>query len=486
MAPVDRRGRVVDGGRRAPARSRTRSRRSRRRARARTRTRRAAARADRRARAPARAGRRTSAASVAARARRRRRRVRARLAPSSSATGSKSMRWHRDRIVGSRSSGAAVTSTTTVCGPAAPRASSTSRWPTRSGCRAVVRPRTARAPCARLRSAPARPRGGCGRGRPPSRGTTRRSARTRRRRDARRACTSRWPRSSSPTPIEHRRELVAPRPRPPTRAARRAGTRARGASAACRNAVDRPFLTDDHRRPSVGETREQTAASGAPARGRATSSGVPDRARRRSSPAPGASSRYAARTRAWNSAPARSNRSRRPATRPSATSSARSSTITDVGLDTAAWPTCSGARPPRHPSPRATPWYASVDGSNRSHTTIAPRCERGPDHLRDVLGPVGEHEHRAPRADRAASSACSSTARSSAPVVRVARLVRHDDLAARVAQDVRRAARPASTFRRLRRPRRTMNRHVARSWRRPVERVAPCACDGARRCPTGS
>ena len=64
------------------------------------------------------------------------------------------------------------------------------------------------------------------------------------------------------------------------------------------------------------------------------------------------------------------------ATRASATASGRSSTITR-----------SGARPPvaisqrrstsSTPSPRATPWYAIVDGEKRSHTTITLPARSG-------------------------------------------------------------------------------------------------------------
>ena len=63
----------------------------------------------------------------------------------------------------------------------------------------------------------------------------------------------------------------------------------------------------------------------------------------------------------------------------------------DVGLESPRPRTRSSSRPRPRPSPRATPWYASVDGVNRSHTTTMPLCEVGRDPLLDVDPPVLEH-----------------------------------------------------------------------------------------------
>ena len=118
------------------------------------------------------------------------------------------------------------------------------------------------------------------------------------------------------------------------------------------------------------------------------------------------------RTAAWNSAPARSNRSR----------IARDPRLGDVvgkvehdhevGFEAAGRHPLQRRSTSSTPSPRATPWYASVDGVKRSHTTIAPRASAG----RMTLAPRAAAGRRAstrarPRRRRRRRAAASRAAR---------------------------------------------------------------------------
>ena len=440
--------------RRAPARSRARSRRSRRRARAPTRTRRAARRAVRRARGPARAGRpraRASAAASAARCRR----VRARPARRRRRSGSKSMRWQRDRIVGSRSSGAPVTSTTTV----------------RVG-RLLERLQHR---VGRLVLVAAQPLG-LEQHQHLALAFDRRARRFGQdalahvlldavRRAARLELDDVGVHAAQHEPAaplvvghadQHRRELA--RRVLDARAARPdEQVRVPGPCRGVPQRVERALLADDDRVHGA-RAYGSDGARPRPSTRAATSSGVPLASTTHPAPAgrelavrgadPGVElgarplepialgARRAPRRRRRERRARRRGRARRPPP-----------------------PTRSTARPRRRRARAPTPWYASVDGVKRSLTTTAPRASAGRDDLGDVLGAIGEHQQQLGARDRAASSACSNTARSSAPDLRVAGLERDDDLAARRAQRLRRAARPACDLPLPSPPSSTMKRH---------------------------
>ncbi len=165
-------------------------------------------------------------------------------------------------------------------------------------------------------------------------------------------------------------------------------------------------------RQSVGATTAQTRCrdlvAACRARRRAASPvppparGTPPAPRRGSRPRPAPSGRASA------------------ATRLLATSSGRSSTTTRSGSSSPAANALKRSTAST-PSPRPTPWYASVDGVKRSLTTTVARGERGADDLGDVLRPVREHQQRARSRASSSQSACSSRSADLLAHARVAR-----------------------------------------------------------------
>ena len=439
--------------RRAPRRARARSRRCRRRA--------ARRRGEARRAVGERPGERACPRELAARERRGergrrepgRRRASSAARSTSSATGSKSMRWQRDRIVGSRSSALDVTSTTTVRGGGSSSvfsiALADSFW--------LPRSRSASNRISTLRS--------------PSIGAALRLGQDR----SRTSSLTRYdapPGSNSTTSgctprcDEARGALVvadADRAAPRTRGRRprrrnRAGPTSRyacdGRSAARAAALDRPLLADDVR-SNIGAALRAVRAIGCD--GRPDPVRRPRRACRCAStstqPRSGASSRYAARTAAWNSAPARSNRSRVGRDPRLGDVVGEVEHDDDVGLEAAGRERARAldrvdAEPARDALVRERRRREAV-----AHDDRRPR-ERGADDARSTCcAPVREHQQRA--RSRASSASRRAAARRAAPRPRRCRPARTStiDVAARRRASAARAVRPACSCRLPRRPR---------------------------------
>ena len=226
----------------------------------------------------------------------------------SSATGSKSMRWQRDRIVGRRSSAAAVTSSTIVRGGGSSIvfniAFADSFW--------LPRSRSASNRISTRRSASIGARAASGRivsrtssftryDAPPGANSTTSGCTPR--------CTSRRLRSSSPTPISSAAKSRAASSTPePARTDEQ--VRVRRSLTRASQRLDRTLLTDhiDEHALILGTFGETRLDDRPDPLGDLTgrTSRVDDHPARD----PAASSRYALRTAAWKSAPSRSKRSR--------------------------------------------------------------------------------------------------------------------------------------------------------------------------------